>query len=110
VSPKQAAHEEWDVPLDQIQKQQLPDLASSSDHAWGFWTRAHVGGNIANINKIFMCMITNEITVALIAEAIRTYSLPPGTDPDDRPRGVERWPGITFDMNMDAAKVLLGMA
>ncbi|KAH7080339.1 hypothetical protein BKA63DRAFT_242013 [Paraphoma chrysanthemicola] len=28
--------------------------------------------------------------------------------PDDRSRGVERWPGVTFDMNINAAKVLLG--
>lgn len=54
-------------------------------------------------------MIANDITVALIAEAIRTYPLPPGTHPDERPRGVERWPGVTFDIDVDAAKVLLGM-
>ncbi|KAF2034982.1 hypothetical protein EK21DRAFT_55359, partial [Setomelanomma holmii] len=90
-----------------LRKKDLPDLASSSDHAWGFWARAHAGGDTANINKIFACMITNDITKALIDEAIRTYPLPPGTDPNDRPQGVGRWPGITFGMDTDAAKVLL---
>jgi hypothetical protein len=54
-------------------------------------------------------MITNDVTLALINEALRTYPLPPGTKPEDRPRGVEKWPGTTFEMHYDAAQVLLGM-
>jgi hypothetical protein len=82
MSPLEAAHENWNVPRDKVQKTWLPDLASSSDHAWGFWTREHPGvGHVADIRKIFTCMITNEVTIALINEALRTYPLPPGTDP-----------------------------
>jgi hypothetical protein len=50
-------------------------------------------------------MITNEITLALIDEALKTYPLGPG---EERPRGVEKWPGTTFPMRYDAAQVLLG--
>lgn len=50
-------------------------------------------------------MITNEITLALIAEALRTYPLGPG---EVRPQGVEKWPGITFEARYDAAQALLG--
>lgn len=64
---------------------------------------------MANIKYIFMCMITNAVTNALIAEALRAYPLPPGTKEEDRPRGVEKWPGTTFEMHYDAAQVLLGM-
>jgi hypothetical protein len=94
-----------------VQKVWLPDLAASSDHAWGFWSREHngAGNNMADVRKIFSCMITNEVTIALIDEALRTYPLPPGTDPRDRPRGVEKWPGTTFEMHYDAAQILLGM-
>jgi hypothetical protein len=109
LSPLEAAHENWDIPIDQVQKKFLPDLSSSSDHAWGFWNRANVGGDLANINKIFACMITNAITLALIAEALRTYPLPPGVDESQRPRSVEKWPGTTFEMHYDAAQVLLGI-
>lgn len=56
-----------------------------------------------------MCMITNDITNALIAEALRTYPLPPGMKEEDRTKGVEKWPGTTFEMHYDAAQVLLGM-
>ena len=88
-----------------MRKEWLPALASSSDHAWGFWNRANAG-NLSGIRKIFSCMITNEVTLALINEALRTYPLAPG---EERPRGVEKWPGTTFPMRYDAAQALLGM-
>ncbi|KAF2833145.1 hypothetical protein CC86DRAFT_461581 [Ophiobolus disseminans] len=105
LSPLQAAHEYWDVPIDKITKEMLPDLSSSADHAWGFWNREKGGANLADINLIFSCMITNDITTALIAEAFRTYAFPPGKA---RPSGLERWSGTTFEMQYDAAQVLLG--
>ena len=52
-------------------------------------------------------MITNEITLALIDQALETYPLGPG---EQRPLGVEKWPGTTFPMRYDAAQALLGMA
>jgi hypothetical protein len=104
LSPREAAHINWDVPVSQIQTRFLPNLSASSDHAWGFWNRAHPGGvGIADINKIFMCMITNDVTIALIAEALRTYPLPPGVTEAQRPKEVEKWPGTTFEMHYDAA-------
>ncbi|KAH8727561.1 hypothetical protein GQ44DRAFT_648667 [Phaeosphaeriaceae sp. PMI808] len=108
MSPAQAAHVNWDIPLDKIKKEFLPDLSATSDHAWGFWSRAKTGGNLADINKIFSCMITNDITLALIDEALRTYPLPPGVHESQRPRGVQKWPGTTFEMHYDAAQALLG--
>ena len=103
LSPAKAAKENWDLP--EIRKEWLPALASSSDHAWGFWDRANAG-NLGGVKKIFSCMITNEITLALINEALRTYPLGPG---EGRPRGVEKWPGTTFPMWYDAAQALLGV-
>jgi hypothetical protein len=109
LSPRSAASENWGVPLQNIQPAFLPDLSASSDHAWAFWSRAHPGGvGLADINKIFMCMVTNDVTLSLIAEALRTYPLPPGMTEEQRPRGVEKWPGTTFEMHYDAAQVLLG--
>lgn len=51
-------------------------------------------------------MVTNEITLALIDEALRTYPLSAG---EERPRGVVKWPGTTFLIRYDAAQALLGM-
>jgi hypothetical protein len=110
LSPREAAHENWNIPLEEVKSRFLPDLSASSDHAWGFWNRAMAGGDLSKINKIFACMITNEVTQALIAEALRTYPLPPGVDPSQRPRGVEKWPGTSFEMHYDAAQALLGMS
>lgn len=102
LSPAKAAGENWGNP--EVRKEWLPALTSSSDHAWGFWNRANAG-NLSGIRKIFSCMITNEITLALIDEALKTYPLGPG---EVRPRGVEKWPGTTFPMRYDAAQALLG--
>lgn len=52
----------------------LPALATRSDHAWGFRNRADAG-NPSGIKKMFSCMITNEITLALVDEALKTYPL-----------------------------------
>jgi len=94
LSPAKAAEDNWKIPA----------LASSSDHAWGFWNRANAG-NLGGIKKIFSCMITNEITLAIIDESLNTYPLGPG---EERPRGVGKWPGTTFPMRYDAAQALLG--
>ncbi|KAF1361444.1 hypothetical protein EJ07DRAFT_164491 [Lizonia empirigonia] len=102
LSPAMAALENWGNPT--VRKEWLPALASSSDHAWAFWNRANAG-NLTGIKKIFSCMITNEITLALINEALRTYPLSPG---EQRPNGVQKWPGTVFPMRYDAAQALLG--
>lgn len=70
----------------------------------GFWNCANAG-NLGGIKKMFSCMITNEITLALIDEALKTYPLGPG---EGRPNGVQKWPGTTFPMRYDAAQALLG--
>ena len=90
--------------MPEVRREWLPALASSSDYAWGFWTRLNAG-NLGGIKKMFSCMITNDITLALIAEALRTYPLGPG---EVRPQGVEKWPGTTFEARYDAAQALLG--
>lgn len=90
--------------MPQVRTDWLPALASSSDHAWGFWTRVN-GRDLSGIKKIFSCMITNEITLTLIHEALRTYPLSPG---EQRPMGVEKWPGTTFPLRYDAAQALFG--
>ncbi|KAJ4376870.1 hypothetical protein N0V86_006306 [Didymella sp. IMI 355093] len=102
LSPAKAAKDNWDVP--EVRKEWLPALASSLDHAWAFWNRANAG-HLSGIEKIFSCMITNEITLALVDEALRSYPLGPG---EVRPRGVEKWPGNTFPVRYHAAQALLG--
>jgi hypothetical protein len=93
--------------VENVKKTWLPDLSSSSDHAWGFWHRAKNGQNLADVNMIFTCMITNDVTEALIAEAFKTYAFLPG---EEKPTEVKKWPGTTFEMHRpDAAQVLLGM-
>lgn len=90
-----------------MRREWLPALASSSDHAWGFWNRATAAtGTLRGVRKIFSCMVTNEITLALIDEALRTYPLSAG---EERPSGVVKWPGTTFLIRYDAAQALLGM-
>ncbi|KAF9693177.1 hypothetical protein EKO04_008813 [Ascochyta lentis] len=102
LSPTKAALENWGNP--EVRKEWLPALSSSSDHAWGFWSRVNTG-NLAGVKKLFSCMITNDVTLALITEVLRTYPLSPG---EERPNGVLKWPGTTFQMRYDAAQVLLG--
>jgi hypothetical protein len=93
--------------VENVKKTWLPDLSSSSDHAWGFWHRAKNGQNLADVNMIFTCMITNDVTEALIAEAFKTYAFLPG---EEKPTEVKKWPGTTFEMHRpDAAHVLFGM-
>ena len=104
LSPAKAAEENWKMPEGEVRKEWLPALASSSDHAWRFWNRANAG-NLGGIKKIFSCMITNEITLALIDEALKTYPLGPG---EERPNGVQKWPGTTLLMRYNAAQALLG--
>jgi hypothetical protein len=108
LSPREAAHENWNIPLAYVKSDVLPDLSSSSDHAWGFWERAMAGQDLGGVTRMFACMITNAVTLALIDEALRTYPLPPGTNPAQRPKGVEKWPGTAFEMHYDAAQALLG--
>jgi hypothetical protein len=108
LSPREAAHKKWKIPYDKIKPEQLPDLSSSSDFAWGYWNREHSDGvGLENIKFIFMCSIVNEVTLALIDRALKTYPLPPGVT--ERPKEVQAWPGTTFEMEYDAAQVLLGM-
>jgi hypothetical protein len=102
LSPAKAAIENWGD--SEVKRELLPLLASSSDHAWAFWSRANAG-NLGGIKKVFSCMITNDITLALINEALRTYPLGPG---EERPNGVQKWPGTTFPIRYDAAQALLG--
>ncbi|KAF2125169.1 hypothetical protein P153DRAFT_300869 [Dothidotthia symphoricarpi CBS 119687] len=105
LSPAHAAAESWGLAgPEAVRREWLPALASSSDIAWGFWNRA-CSANLHHITKIFSCMITNEVTLELIDEALRTYPLAPG---ESRPLEVEKWPGTTFPVRFDAALALLG--
>jgi hypothetical protein len=104
LSPYEAAKEEWGV--ENPQKEELPALRTTSDHAWGFWYRAN-RNHLGSIKKIMSTMITNKITQALIYHALATYELAPG---EKRPNQVMPWPGTTFDSTTDQGDALVGMA
>lgn len=84
-----------------IEKDELPALRSSSDFAWGFWTRMSPG-NLGNINKFLSMTITNDATQAIIR---RILLLRGGTtDLGDVPT----WPGWTYTSNQEEYHALIG--
>lgn len=76
-----------------------------SDLSWGFWYQAHHGSALGYITKFIVPQIVNDITLRLIDEALKTYDVPDG---EMRITAVPEWPGITFDIETEACKALLG--
>lgn len=76
-----------------------------SDLAWGFWHEAHSGSNLGHITKFIVPQIINEETLSVIKQALETYTVPEG---QVRVTTLPTWPGITFDIETDQGKALLG--
>jgi hypothetical protein len=79
-SPESAAKNQWGV--DNVPKNELPALRSSSDIAWGMWERMSPG-KLGNINYIFSHQIVNKETRQIILRAL-----------DGQP--LRTWPGTEF--------------
>ncbi|XPT03569.1 Mitochondrial import inner membrane translocase subunit tim8 [Ascochyta lentis] len=84
---------------------QLPALRQMSDLAWGFWHEAHAGSNLGHITKFIVPQIINQDTLDVIKQALATYAVPEG---QQRLAAVPTWPGVTFDIETDQGKALLG--
>ena len=84
---------------------QLPVLRSSSDVAWGFWNRMNWGRR-SNIRAFMSMMVINADTARIIDQVIkmRNADLPF----DQQIRGVQPWPGTTFDVDRVEGQALLG--
>lgn len=80
--------------------EELPAIRSVSDIAWAFWSRAHGGIGLENINYLFVVMIVNKETNQHVKRALGTLS-PPREEADG-------WPGHDFTMDTDSGKALLG--
>lgn len=85
--------------------------AASSDHAWGFWNRAHSNGEgLADIRYIFSCYVTNDVALALIDKALKDKKPDPGQTEETKPKDIGKWPGVDFmSPYEDGATAVIGM-
>ncbi|KAF2447265.1 hypothetical protein P171DRAFT_430173 [Karstenula rhodostoma CBS 690.94] len=93
-SPASAARMAW---YRQPTSEELPKLQRLSDLFWGYWVRDNP--NIANIRYFWMVDIANEDTEEILARALSEAN-----------KKIGKWPGVTFDMDSDAGKAILGSA
>ena len=103
ASARLKAAELWRV--DKPPANQLPELRQMSDLSWGFWYEAHDGSDLGHITKFIVPQIINENTLRLINQALQTYIVPGG---EERVAAVPEWPGISFDVETEQGKALLG--
>jgi len=80
------------------QSNELPDLRSSSDFAWGFWDFAKQGEGLGDIRKIFSMYITNKETLDVIDKVATMQGV----------TGVGEWPGVEVDAKMEQGLALIG--
>ncbi|OAL56443.1 hypothetical protein IQ07DRAFT_496077 [Pyrenochaeta sp. DS3sAY3a] len=101
ASPENEARMLWET--DWIEKDELPALRSSSDFAWGFWTRMSPG-NLGNINKFLSMTITNDATQAIIRRILFLHLGELKTNLANVPI----WPGWTFTSDQAEYHALIG--
>jgi hypothetical protein len=94
ISPGYSAEKLWNR---KPASNELPQIRSISDVAWGFWHRA---GNVKNIKYLMVAMIMNEETRNLIRQAHKML------EPKRSETAV--WPGFNFGMDTPAGQALLG--
>jgi hypothetical protein len=94
ISPGYSAEKLWKR---KPASNELPQIRSISDVAWGFWNRA---GNIKNIKYRMVAMIMNEETRNLIRQAHEML------EPKHSETAV--WPGFDFGVDTSAGQALLG--
>jgi hypothetical protein len=78
---------------------ELPQIRSIADVAWGFWNRA---GNIQGIKYLLVAMIMNADTRDIIRQAHETLS--------PKLSETAAWPGFDFGLDTPAGQALLGMS
>lgn len=80
-----------------VRDDELPDLAKSSDIAWGLWSMAAQGSanKLKGIKYFFSLAITNDDTLGIIARVANNGEL-------------KEYPGERFDITDQKGKALLG--
>ncbi|KAH4085871.1 hypothetical protein HBI70_226730 [Parastagonospora nodorum] len=94
ISPAYSANRLWQR---KPSSDELPQIRSISDVAWGFWNRA---GNIQGIKYFLVTMILNEDTRNIIRQAHETL------EPKRSETAI--WPGFEFRTDTPAVKAILG--
>ncbi|ORY17260.1 hypothetical protein BCR34DRAFT_51085 [Clohesyomyces aquaticus] len=94
----QAHSPEHEAPKQKPPVTDLPDLRRASDIIWGQWVQ-HAGKNANKLRFFVTVTVTNEEALSIVERAIR--SLDPG-------RGPEKYPGVSFSMDADEGKGILG--
>ncbi|OAG07010.1 uncharacterized protein CC84DRAFT_1216020 [Paraphaeosphaeria sporulosa] len=93
-SPASAAKHLWNQ---KPTGDELPKLQRLSDIFWGYWVRDNPA--VANICYFWMVDIANEDTAKIMARAL-----------SEAGKTISKWPGVTFNMDSDAEKAILGSA
>jgi hypothetical protein len=82
---------------DNPDKNELPKLRRYCDLMWGAWNLHATQNNIANFRYYFSVSVLNHDSGAIIKRVL-----------DETKSQFKEWPGVTFGMDTDAGKVLLG--
>ncbi|KAL6707137.1 hypothetical protein ACN47E_004684 [Coniothyrium glycines] len=78
---------------------ELPELRSTADIAWGVWNRV-ASGNLQNVKYLMVTNILNASSRELVRDALSTLQ-PPQSE-------IKVWPGHEFSMESKGGKALLG--
>jgi hypothetical protein len=76
---------------------ELPQIRSISDVAWGFWNRA---GNVQGIKYFLVAMVMNSDTRDIIRQAHESL--------EPKRSETAMWPGFDFAMDTPAGQAILG--
>jgi hypothetical protein len=105
LSAEKAAQRYWDLGPKRPRSEELPALRSSSDIAWGFWSREN-WVTLGGIRAFMSLMVVNSDTLFVIEQVLSMYN---GRVPEgQRVDGVQPWPGTTFDVDEVEGQALLG--
>ncbi|KAL5426098.1 hypothetical protein PMIN04_002145 [Paraphaeosphaeria minitans] len=91
-SPASAAEFLW---YRKARSDELPNIQRLSDIFWGHWVRDNT--NVVNIRYFWMMDVANEDTEEIMARAL-----------SEAGKAISTWPGVTFNMDSDAGKAILG--
>lgn len=90
--PSNAARRQWGR---EPNSDELPKLKALSDILWGYWTRDN--SNVKNIHYFWMMGVVNRDTNAILARALKNVK-----------KELVSWPGVTFNMDTEEGRALLG--
>jgi len=97
MSPRYAAKTLWRLGDREPDPNELPALRIYSDLMWGAWNINLAPEKLANIRYYFSMNVINWESEGIISRAIKSVDA-----------GMRPWPGITFDMESEGGRALLG--